>query len=284
MLKQLVFSALLVSVLPLANATGGSSDPEAHLFPGKRLFPVIFTDLHECQMMGGSYVISGKNHKPDLYSVVNLGFNLPVLAFNSKGSEWEFSFGTANFSQFDLVRKNDGTMLAGLMNSDFMLSGALSVKRGNNIMRLRLFHNSSHAGDDFVLRHDGEFLNDKSANYEQADITYLRNAGRGYFYLGAGYIYTIWAYRKRGSFQAGLMQEFGQGKTINYFMSGDLHLNGENDFNPELRLTGGLLIKRDNRPLLRICAEYYTGFVPYGTIDYGKIHWLGASMAFPLFN
>lgn len=253
-------------------------DSSLLFFPGSRLYPVVFTDPLECQIMGGSYFLFQEDEDLSLYSTVNLGFSIPVIGGSIRNINWEINFGSAIFSQFDLNRKDDGTYLAGLINNDFKLSGDLSAGIENNLFRLRTFHISSHLGDDYLQRNNDTPANDKTVNYEQADLTYLRLSGKNYWYAGAGYIYTIHVFRERFSIQSGGVLNMRNSKPLSYFAGIDIKFLEENDFYPDVRTAFGINLRRNKEPIVKIWAEYYSGYVPYGTIDYGRVNWIGAAM------
>jgi len=258
------------------------SDTSFVWLPEQRIWPVITLDPLECQPMGGSYFLFRNDSKPSLYSTVNLGLTKPVFVSNGKKLQWEGNFGVAVFSQFDLIKEDDGTYLAGLMNSDFKISGDLVVRKNKNMIRLRIFHLSSHIGDDYSARHSDSISNDKSVNYEQVDFTYMRTFHKNYFYAGIGWIYTIHVFRERISFQTGGMLNFGKQKPVSFFAGTDIKVLEENGFIPDARIASGVNFNRKNRPILRLWAEYYTGHLPYSTIDYGRVNWAGLAMAFCL--
>jgi hypothetical protein len=270
----------VISIYPVS--ASAQKDSSLIFFPESRLYPVAFLDPLECQIMGGSYFLFQGNGDNSLFSTVNLGFSMPVFGGSGRNIFWEFNFGTAIFSQFDLIRKDDGTFLAGLINNDFKLSGDISVREGNNLLRLRTLHISSHLGDDYLQRHGDSVTNDKTVNYEQADLTYLKMYGNNYWYAGAGYIYTIHVFRERFSLQTGGLMNFRESKLLGYFAGVDIKFLEENRFNPDIRAAFGFNLKRKNEPLIRIWAEYYSGCVPYSTIEYGRINWLGAAMSIAL--
>ncbi len=258
------------------------TDTSFVFFPEQRAWPVMTLDPLECQPMGGSYFLFRNDSDPSLYSTVNLGLIRPVFVSRGKKLQWEGNFGVAIFSQFDLIRQEDGTYLAGLMNSDFKLGGDLVARKNNDMIRLRTFHVSSHIGDDYSIRHSDTSTNDKSVNYEQVDLTYLRTFDGDYIYAGIGWIYTINVFRERLSFQAGGMLNFREAKPLSYFAGTDIKVLEENGYIPDARIAAGLSFNRKSRPILRLWAEYYTGQLPYSTIDYGRVNWAGLAMAFCL--
>jgi len=279
--KQYLFLCLIFYYIN-SFAYHPQSDSSFVWFPEKRVWPIMTLDPLECQPMGGSYFLFRHGNKPSLYSTVNLGFTKPVFVSQGKKLQWEGNFGVAVFSQFDLIKKEDGTYLAGLMNTDFKISGDLVVRKNNNMIRLRIFHLSSHIGDDYYARHSDTIINDKSANYEQIDFTYIRSFDKNYFYTGIGWIYTIHIFRERLSFQAGGMLNLRKKKPVSYFIGTDIKILEENGFIPDARVAAGTSFNRKSKPILRLWAEYYTGHLPYSTIDYDMVHWTGLAMAFSI--
>jgi hypothetical protein len=278
----LVLTVFLGFITPL-KAIPAEKDSTLIIFPDKRVFPVMFLDPLECQVMGGTYFLNRKNEQLSLYSTVNLGFSRPVIAKYGKEISWELNFGAAAFSQFDLVKRDDDSYLAGLMNTDFKLSCDYSLQKKNNLFRIRIFHISSHLGDDYVQRNPDTLTNDKSVNFEQADLTYLFRHDADFLYAGAGLIYNPYVYRERLSFQAGGVFNFEKSKPVNPFAGIDLKLLAENDFVPDIRTAIGICFRRRSKALLRIWAEYYSGQLPYSTIDYGRVNWFGMALMIDIF-
>lgn len=280
LLSLIIFAGINISALPLP----GQNDSTILFLPCSRIYPVMFLDPLECQVIGSSSFLSQGSRNLSLYSTVNLGFSRPVIAKYGERISWEFNFGAAIFSQFDLIKRDDGSYLAGLMNNDFKLSGDYTIKQKNNLLRFRLFHISSHLGDDYLQRHSDILTNDKSANYEQADITCMRTYRDSYFYAGTGVIYTRYVFRERFSLQGGGVFNFGKIRPVRYFAGLDLKLLAENGYNPDIKTAFGINISRDYGSLLRIWMEYYSGYLPYSTIDYGRINWFGLALAVNIIN
>jgi hypothetical protein len=278
MKKYILSLFLFIYFNSLSDATSYQKDSTLNFIPDNRIFPAIFLDPLECQTMGGSYFLTRDDRDLSLYSTVNLGFNKPVLGKQGENISWEFNFGAAVFSQFDLIKEDNGSYLAGLMNTDFKLSGDYTIQKKNNIMRLRIFHISSHLGDDYIQRNQDTLVNDKSVNYEQIDLTYLRKFGNSFFYAGTGYIYTINVFRERLSFQGGGLLNFGKPGSVNLFTGMDLKLLAENDFKPDIKTAIGVSFNRRSESLIRIWLEYYSGQLPYSTIEYGRVNWFGMAL------
>ena len=276
--KYILSLFLFININILSNTIYGQRDSTLIFFPENRLFPALFLDPLECQIMGGSYFLAQNSRDLSLYSTVNLGFNKPVISKHGEDISSELNFGAAAFSQFDLIKVDDGSYLAGFMNTDFKISADYTIQKNNNLIRLRTFHISSHLGDDYMNRHLDTLINDKSVNYEQVDLTYLRSTANSFFYAGTGYIYTKNVFRERLSFQGGGVLSLGKPGPISYFTGLDLKLLAENSFYPDIRTAFGVSFNRKSESLIRVWVEYYSGQLPYSTIDYGRVNWFGIGM------
>lgn len=281
--KFLLFIVLLFCFTIDIKAISGSRDSTINFFPDNRLYPNVFLDPLECQIGGGSYFLSRRGEENSLYSTINFGFIRPVISRRGKSISWEISFGGATFSQFDLVRKQSGGYLAGLLNNDYKISADFSIKKGNQLLRFRIFHLSSHLGDDYMLRNSDFLPNDKSVNYEQADLTYLRKRGSNYWYAGAGEIYTKYVFRERLSFQGGGLLNFGKPKQVNLFTSLNLKLFAENDFDPDIRAAFGVTFNRKSESFFKLWLEYYSGQLPYSTLNFNRVTWIGPALQMSIF-
>lgn len=245
-----------------------------------KLFPTIVLDPFECQLMGGLYAINGdENFKSDIYSLVNIGVTKPVFSWKNELIKHEIALEFASYTQFEIERIDSKTSLGGLMNNDFRIGFAASTSLNSSLIRLRFFHISSHLGDDYILRNDIDKPNDRSQNYEQLDITFLRSYKQSIFYIGSGYIISKYAYRKRYSAQIGAEYYFLEKyNNLKAFSALDTRILQEDNFSPSVRYAIGITYHKAENSKLKFWLEYYNGFLPYSTIDAGKISWYGLGM------
>ncbi|MGH7340920.1 MAG: DUF1207 domain-containing protein, partial [Candidatus Rokuibacteriota bacterium] len=95
---------------------------------------------------------------------------------------WEIGLHAAVFSVFDIDSPSFD-----LVNADYMVGLPLSVRYGDFSAMLRFFHQSSHLGDEFLLRTQTNRVNlsyesiDLKLSYEFGDLLRL--------YTGAGYLF-----------------------------------------------------------------------------------------------
>ena len=190
----------------------------------------------------------------------------------------------ASYTQFEIDRIDSRTSLGGLMNNDFRIGFAAATSQNSNYIRLRFFHISSHLGDDYIIRNEIDRPNDRSQNYEQLDLTFLRKINLSFLYAGAGYIISKYVYRERFTAQiGGLYVTSKTGRKLHNFIAVDIRILEEENYNPSIRSALGINYENDKNSDLKFWIEYYNGFLPYSTINAGRISWFGLGMQISLF-
>ncbi|HEY0635078.1 MAG TPA: DUF1207 domain-containing protein [Gammaproteobacteria bacterium] len=84
------------------------------------------------------------------------------------------------FAQFDL-----GTPSFDLVNADYTIGFPVTYRKGDHSMRLRLYHQSSHLGDEFLLRVNPERVN---LSFEALEFIYSYDFYRLRLYGGGEYM------------------------------------------------------------------------------------------------
>lgn len=92
----------------------------------------------------------------------NFGAALPFYGWRALGADWQVGLHAGVFSIFDLEAESSD-----LVNSDFFVGLPISARYGPVSAQLRLFHQSSHLGDEFLLRNRIDRIN---LSYEAADL------------------------------------------------------------------------------------------------------------------
>jgi hypothetical protein len=170
-----------------------------------------------------------------------------------------------------------------LVNADYMIGIPLSARYGDWSAMLRLFHQSSHLGDEFLLRTKTERINlsyesvDLKASYEFGDILRI--------YGGGGYLFDQEpASLRPWSAQYGLeLISPWPSRTARWrpIAAADLQHREENDWSLDLSLRAGIqidgvLASRN----LQILIEYFKGRSPNGQFYKDKIEYLGLGAHF----
>ena len=85
------------------------------------------------------------------------------------------------FSQYNLDTSSDD-----LINADYMVGPMLTLRRGRVSARLRLYHQSSHLGDEFILNNPG--VDRVNLSFETFDGLVAFTGSWWRLYVGGGYI------------------------------------------------------------------------------------------------
>lgn len=81
-------------------------------------------------------------------AAIGVADEFPFLRFsNRRGDGIQLGVSGAVFAQFDVA-----TPSIDLLNADYLLSLPLTIRRGRYSTRVRLYHQSSHLGDELLLR------------------------------------------------------------------------------------------------------------------------------------
>ena len=258
------------------NAQSVAKSPE--WFAANCVFPMLEYDLLEVQPYAGMHLLNPADSEFEgIYIPVNLGFRKSFLQWEMLSFKFDLALGAASYTQFEIIRFDEKTFRGGLLNTDFKASGFLFAEQGRSHFRLQLFHISSHLGDDYMLRNQDFALNDKSVNYEQIDITYLYSLPKVDFYLGIGQVITPNSFRKRFMTEAGFQGNFPLKPNLDLTIGSDVKLYEENDFAPDIHSGIGIAIKQRDKQQINFSIDAYFGKLPYSTLDFGNITWIGLS-------
>ena len=216
--------------------------------------------------------------------VTYLRLNLPGSSFNigsigfgdsfglvstpgwGKDDTWQLSISGAVFAQFNL----DSSSLD-LINADYIIGFPLSYRNGPWSARARIFHQSSHLGDEFLLLPQNPELKATRINLSFETIELLGAWEWNGFQLTAGPSYIIHTDSdlKRSSVQAGIDYQSREPvfkPTMRLFASVLGHAWEETDWNPDFNVKAGINIRSPytEKRAIQIFGEYYHGNLPFG--------------------
>lgn len=145
--------------------------------PRGDLFRPLLADPKQPQFFASLLWISGPRLDTQV-SAIGLGENIGL--FRARDGQWQVSVAAGVFSQFNLrTSSND------LLNTDFVIGVPLSWRRGPTSARVRLYHQSSHLGDEFILNTRPERVN---LSFESLEAMLSRELGSWRAYGGGEYI------------------------------------------------------------------------------------------------
>lgn len=188
--------------------------------------------------------------------------------------QWEFGLQAGVFSLFDLEAESKD-----LINADYMGAVFTSYRAHDFSTILRVFHQSSHLGDEFVLRNRTKRVN---LSYEGAEaLLSYRFLQALRLYGGGGYLFDQEpSDLKPGRVQYGAEFEspwtYGSG-AIRPILAANLQNEEENNWSTNISVRGGIQFEnwQIGHRKLQLLVEYFKGYSPNGQFYTRKIETIG---------
>ncbi len=229
------------------------------------------------------------------YREVNQSINAGVVAFGETFGLYGHRDGNCNglqvgiqggvFAQFNLDAPSKD-----LINADYVVGLPVTWRQGPFSARVRLYHQSSHLGDDFLLDNPGinriDFRFEEVEGLMSVDLAWLR------LYGGGGYLLHREPAIQRGKVQWGLelrppdraspfLQDVIEDLHMAPIMAADFKTLEEQGWNVNANVVAGLEWYRPGSTRrLRALLSYYHGFNPYGQFFNQKIEMVGIGLYF----
>ncbi|MFA4918486.1 MAG: DUF1207 domain-containing protein [Thermodesulfovibrionales bacterium] len=251
---------------------------EGKVFPVGDLFRPLLADPKQPQ-----FFVSINRFKSSgvRYNVASVGFGETFGMYRFFGSRegdgLQVSLEGAIFAQFNL-----DTPSYDLINADYTIGIPATYRYGNNSLRFRIYHQSSHLGDEFLQSvNPPERVN---LSYEAVEFIYSRE-WRGWRVYGGGE-YLI---HKEPTDLKPLSAHWG----IEYRGSKPLVWNGrpvggvdmksfeEHNWSIDTGVKAGLEFGHPNpgQRRLRLMAQWYKGFDPRGQFYNNKVEYYGMGVS-----
>lgn len=201
---------------------------------------------------------------------VAIGENFGFYTKRQGCDGWQVGLLTGIFSQFNLDQKN-----AELINTDFNVGLPLSWRSGNWSARLRYYHQSSHLGDEFLVRNVG--FQRFTVSFEEVDAILSYDYKWLRLYGGAAYLVhrepaTVdrtrlqWGFEARApAMRTSILVPVLDRLIITPVLSADFKSAEEHSWIIDTNVLGGFEWSRTgSRRRFRIMATYFHGYNPYG--------------------
>jgi len=212
---------------------------------------------------------------------VSFGETIPFYRSNFGQStvQWEAGIQAGVFSDFNLDASSSD-----LVNTDFIASVYSSMRAGQFSAFGRIYHQSSHLGDEFLLRTKLERVN---LSYEGADLKLSYELPFGVrVYGGGGGLFhkepstlKVWSAQYGVEFRSPWRIDFLSMRPI---VAADLKNYEENNWSTDVSARAG--VQFDNLQVLgrnlQILAEYYNGYTPSGQFYKDKVEYAGIGAHF----
>ncbi len=274
-----LFVVLLLSCMAKAQTT-------TLWFPEGHLFETIMLDPLEAQNSASLLKNSnGKLTHNGLYAPFSIGAKKAFIRWKTPNSSWmsELSLDIAAFTQFELYQEASA-MRRRMLNVDYRVGLIYAIKKENHTTRIRLYHISSHLGDDYMISRGITSFFDNKVNYEQVDILHAIQQGSIRYYGGIGVGLRPFGERKPLSLQGGIFfkDHKATSKNIRMIAGLDMKLFQQTDFVPNLKMAWGYEFGNITNAI-SIVLEGYTGKLPYSPLEQENITWGGLGMYFKPF-
>jgi hypothetical protein len=243
------------------------------LFPGSSLFAPLLADPR-WPRFSASYHYYIDDDELTHVAAPNFGELFPLVRYAPEyGGAWEMGIQAGVFAIFDLASDSFD-----LINADYRVAVPFTYARSFYALMARVFHQSSHLGDEFLLRDEVGRVN---LSYEGFDVLLSMDLPYGFrVYGGGGYLFrTDPNSLERGSVQTGL--EFA-GRELGWpigvpVAAVDVQLNEEGNWRPNISPRAGLQF---GEPLgfgrnLQFLLEYFDGKSPNGQFYDRTVRYIG---------
>ena len=193
------------------------------------------------------------------------------------GNGFHLALEGAVLAQFDL-----DTPSIDLINADYLVGLPLTWRRSGLAMRIRLYHQSSHLGDEYVLR--GDEIQRENLSFESFEVLLSAEAGPFRVYGGGEHLFR----REPGNLDAKLVHAGVELRTmaagpISLLAGADVKLSEQQDWSPGISARAGIRLApraRSGHPLrgILVLTEYYDGPSPYGQFFLDEIRYAGIGL------
>ena len=217
-------------------------------------------------------------------------FGLLRVGGSKPGNGFQISLQGSVFAQFDLdVNSYD------LINADYIIGLPITMRSGVFSARVRLYHQSSHLGDEFLLRENNPTFERENISFEAAEMILSLDGGPFRVYAGGEYLLRrdpsdLERYVAHGGLElrpSRRLVKFGSVAGMRFVAAGDFKASEEQDWKPSVSIRTGFEFDRprDTDPPGRrwgLLFEAYTGPSPYGQFFRNDVQQIGVGIHFTL--
>jgi hypothetical protein len=259
------------------------ADPgRAETFPIGDVFRPLIADPLEPRLFLGWLSVDRSAADRVSLATIGAGSNFGLLRWPGRkaGEGWQLGIFGSIFSQFDLDSSADD-----LINTDYRFGMPLSYNQGDFSARGRIFHQSSHLGDEVIL--NGSAPERLDLSYEAADLVLAMQMGNWRPYGGGSYILrSSMNGLKKAGLQAGIDYAGTTPVVAGARLVGglDMKWHEETDWHAGISAKIGLEFgrPRPERRGVTVLLEAYDGPAPFGQYFRHNVAYQGVSVQFDL--
>ena len=257
-------------------------------FPQDQIFCPILADPKEARsfvsLLRGTFrSLDDPSGEGSTIASVGLGDNFGLVRWGGPAPNEGVQLDVVGsiFAQFDLgAPSND------LINADYIIGLPLTFRRSGFSTRVRVYHQSSHLGDEYLLRI--EDIDRKNLSFESVELLASQELGPLRVYLGGERIFRREPDTLSSKlFHGGAELRSGRAGPVQLVSGLDLKATDLHNWSPAVSGRVGLEVARSgsgDHParLVTLMLELYQGPSPYGQFFQDDITYLGVGLHFGL--
>lgn len=249
------------------------------LLPSGHLFKPLLADPRWAHFSASYRHYLNDNFDGINIGAVSFGETIPFYRGNFGRSlvQWEAGLQAGVFSDFNL-----GASSSDLVNTDFIASAYSSIRARQFSAFGRIYHQSSHLGDEFLLRRQNSTFERINLSYEGADLRLsyefpygvrLYGGGGGLFHKEPSAL-KVWMTQYGVEFRSPWRMNFAPIRPI---IAADFKNFQENNWSTDVSARAG--VEFDNLQVLgrklQILIEYFNGNSPSGQFFKSNVEYIG---------
>jgi hypothetical protein len=257
-------------------------------FPQDQIFCPILADPKEARsfvsLLRGTFrSLDDPGGEGTTIASVGLGDNFGLVRWGgpAPGEGLQLDVVGGIFAQFDLgAPSND------LINADYIIGLPLTFRRSGFSTRVRVYHQSSHLGDEYLLRN--QKIDRENLSFEAVEILASQELGPLRLYAGGEQIFRREPETLPSKlFHGGTELRTGRAGPVQLVGGIDVKTTDLHDWSPAVSARIGLEMAR-HRPgghpprLITLMLEVYQGPSPYGQFFQDDISYVGVGLHFGL--
>jgi hypothetical protein len=209
---------------------------------------------------------------------IGLGDAFPLVrwAGRAPGNGLQIGLVGGIFAQFNLDAESFD-----LINADYLVGVPVTFRWAGFSSRLRLYHQSSHLGDEFLLNTG---LERENLSFEALDFLISQEVGPLRAYGGGEVLFNRDPETLESTLaHAGVELRIGQLRGIRFLGALDVKATEQQEWEPGWSGRAGIEIaiwRDENHPprMWGLFAEFYDGPSPYGQFFQEQVHYMGAGL------
>jgi hypothetical protein len=269
-----------------AQTVGATQVPEPEssgtvIFPDDHIFTALVADPKEPStfmsfLRGKFRTLDDPSGEEASIAAIGVGDSFGLVRFGgpSPGDGFQLDVIGAIFAQFDI-----GSSSTDLINADYIIGLPVSFRRGAFSIRTKLYHQSSHLGDEFLLRDTG--IDRENLSFESLEVIASLEAGPLRVYGGGEHLLRREPDAVAAKIFHGGLEVRTRADAAAQLVAGvDIKAPRLGDWSPATSARAGVAFRRagsEGGPgrLVTFSLELYEGPSPYGQFFQDDISYVG---------